>query len=101
MLFDSLTNDQFKILVTSLIVCGLFYGWAMDAILGRFSFGVIPTSLFACIGGYCGLRAMDWAVQHHHVQPAYISPASYVTAATATVTFGLITLCFMRRIVAR
>lgn len=101
MLFDSLTTDQFKILMASLIVCSVFYGWAMDAILGRFSFGVIPTSLFACIGGYAGLRAMDWAVLHHHVRSDYISPASYVSAATATVTFGLITLCLVRRVLVR
>lgn len=99
MLFDSLTTDQFKILIASLIVCGIFYGWAMDTILGRFSFGVLPTALFAAIGGYIGLRAMDWAVLHHHIRPDYISPASYVAAATATVTFGLIVLCLMRRVV--
>jgi hypothetical protein len=99
MLFDSLTTDQFKILMSSLLVCSVFYGWAMDAILGRFSFGVVPTSFFACIGGYAGLRAMDWAVLHHHVRADYVSPTSYVAAATATVTFGLIVLCFMRRVV--
>lgn len=101
MLFDSLTAEQFKLLIASLIVCSVFYGWAMDAILGRFSFGVLPTTVIACVGGYFGLRGMDWAILHHHVRPDYISPVSYLTAATATVTLALITLCFMRRLLAR
>lgn len=101
MLFDSMTSDDFKFLVGSLIVGGLLYGWAMDLILGRSSFGVLPTTGLAIGMSYVGLMGMDWAVQHHHVPPDYISPLGYLTAATLSVTLSLVCLIILRRIVAR
>lgn len=101
MLFDSMSSDDFKYLVGALIVGSFFYGWAMDLILGRSSFGVLPTTGLAIGMSYAGLWGMDWAVLHHHVPPAYISPVGYLTAATLSATLALVCLILVRRIVAR
>jgi hypothetical protein len=96
-MIDTMTADAWSYLIIGLIVAGICYAWAADAILGRIGFGVMLTSIIAIGGGYGGLFAVDWALRHHQLPYGSETPLTYVGGSFACVTV----LLFIKRFVAR
>jgi hypothetical protein len=96
-MLESLNPDSWAFVMLGLVITAGFYAWAADAILGRFGFGVIITTVIAEGGGYGGLVATDWSVKHRYLPYGYDTPLTYIGVSFIAVTVLLILLCTLKR----
>jgi len=101
MLLDTITPEEWAFMMLGLVVTAACFAWAVDAILGRFGFGVILTTFIAEGGGYGGLMATDWAIKHQKLPYEYDTPTTYVAGSIICVTFLLFVLCLLKRLLYR